>query len=300
MREGICKRQKTLSDALDRKDVDDDIARVDTPEHMRAHLKLVCQDGAGQWLVAPPSEDFGTLLEGELFRCAAKRRVRMKLCPVAAPCPLCGDALDSYMDHALTCSCGGDRTVRHNAVCKVGGDTFRHLGMQPTLEKPGLLPNMDEREGNAGGEKKHSDRSDRRPADIWVPWWDGGKPLAVDVAITSGLAGGWIRRIVHNPSGPADFYEEHKRQDRDTEEKCHRQGLNLLPFIVEAHSGTLGADAKKLVRDLGRKSAARNGLDVGSAVSEISMRIQATLHRETARAVLRRLAANIGTCLVWQ
>ena len=59
--EETSKRQKILSDAFDRKDLDDELHDVHTPSHVAAYLKLVTQDGAGQWLVAPPSEDNGTL-----------------------------------------------------------------------------------------------------------------------------------------------------------------------------------------------------------------------------------------------
>ena len=70
------RRQKAMSEALDRKLVDDECAADTTASHIRAHLKLVDQDGCGQWLVAPPCSEAGTLLDGELFRIAAKRRIR--------------------------------------------------------------------------------------------------------------------------------------------------------------------------------------------------------------------------------
>ena len=84
------------------------------------------------------------------------------------------------------------------------------------------------------------------------------------------------------------MYEQHKREDCNTEAQCTAEGFMLLPFIVEAHSGAFGADAKKLLRQMGHRFASSSGGNVGSKVSELAMRIQATLHRETARAVLRR------------
>ena len=88
--------------------------------------------------------------------------------------------------------------------------------------------------------------------------------------------------------GPTVVYEQHKREDRNTEAQCTAEGFMLLPFIVEAHYGAFGADAKKLLRQMGQRFASSSGGNVGSKVSELAMRIQATLHRETARAVLRR------------
>ena len=142
-------------------------------------------------------------------------------------------------------------------------------------------------EGNAGVDRRLGSRG-RRPADVWVPLWENGCGTAVDVALTSGMALSWIHRVAQDPEGPTVVYERHKREDRDTEAQCNAEGFLLLPFIIEAHSGAFGADAKKLIRQLGQRFAASSGGNVGGKVSELAMRIQATLHRETARSVLRR------------
>jgi len=282
------RRQKAMSEALDRKFIDDECAADTTASHIRAHLKLVDQDGCGQWLVAPPCSEAGTLLDGELFRIAAKRRIRARFQTTHDSCPLCGDPLDMYMDHALVCHCGGDRTVRHNLVQRDLTRSFQLLGFRPVPEKAGLLPTAtSEIEGNAGINRCLGTQN-RRPADVWVPLWENGRGTAVDVALTSGMALSWIHRVARDPEGPTVVYEQHKREDRNTEAQCTAEGFMLLPFIVEAHSGSFGADAKKLLRQMGQRFASSSGGNVGSKVSELAMRIQATLHRETARAVLRR------------
>jgi len=109
-----------------------------------------------------------------------------------------------------------------------------------------------------------------------------------------------MQRVVQDPAGPTAFYEEHKRQDRDTEQQCEAQGFRLAPFILEAHSGAMGPEASKMVRELGSRIAARSGIDHGVAVSELAMRIQTTLQRETARATLRRLASSVDAPGPWQ
>ena len=287
------KRQKSLSDALDRSSLDAECTSPSTSEHVKAHLKLVQQDGTDQWLVAPPCSDHGTLLDGELFRISAKRRIRARFCTTHASCPLCGDALDLYMDHALVCPCGGDRTVRHNLVCKDLTSDLKCLGLNPVQEKPGLLPiaNSD-LEGNAGNFRSVG-RNGRRPADVWIPLWENGRGTAVDTALTSGLAGSWLQKVVQDPNGPTVFYEEHKRNDRDTESHCEAQGFHLLPLIVEAHSGAFGGNAAEFVRQLGKRRGAQLGSSAGLQTTSIVSRIQATLRRETARAILRRASANM-------
>ena len=142
-------------------------------------------------------------------------------------------------------------------------------------------------EGNAGNSRVLG-RQGRRPADVWLPLWENGRGTAVDTALTSGMAGTWLQKVVHNPNGPAAFYEEHKQNDRNTELQCEAQGFQLLPFIIEAHSGAFGGIARDFVRKLGHQLGAKLGTTAGLQVTNIASRIQATPHRETARAVLRR------------
>ncbi len=42
--------------------------------------------------------------------------LRVRLLSEQAACPCCGSLLDAYFDHALVCSCSGDRTLRHIAI----------------------------------------------------------------------------------------------------------------------------------------------------------------------------------------
>ena len=96
--------------------------------------------------------------------------------------------------------------------------------------------------------------------------------------------------MIDDPTGPTASYEAWKRNDRDTAAQCERQGFSLLPFIVEAHSGFVGADGRGLLVEIGRRLAAQSGGNEGSIISELSMRIQTDLQGETARATLRRMS----------
>ena len=70
-----------------------------------------------------------TKTDSELFRLSLARRMRLPLLSAPALCPLCGTCLGIYMDHALVCSCGGDRTLCHNAI----RDCFFDLGKELLL-----------------------------------------------------------------------------------------------------------------------------------------------------------------------
>ena len=67
-----------------------------------AHVALTSLPGAGAWLTAPPAED-GREIDAELFKIALKRRLRVPIYSADDFCPLCGDILGRWGDHAVTC-----------------------------------------------------------------------------------------------------------------------------------------------------------------------------------------------------
>ena len=200
---------------------------------------------------------------------------------------MCGSALDIYMDHALVCSCGGDRTVRHNAIRNVTYSGCREAGINAELEKAGLLPPRPN-----GEELTSTNRSDvrgRRPADIWIPQGFDGQGGAVDFAVTSGLRADRLAAAATDPLSIGAAYEDYKRRYLDTQTQCHQRGFHFLPFIAEAHGGGLAIGARRIVAFIAKSGAARSGEELEVESVGLLRRISIALHRENARAILRRL-----------
>eukprot|EP00971_Amphidinium_carterae_P120819 2393810-Amphidinium_carterae.1 len=65
--------------------------------------------------------------------------------------------MDVFGDHALACSCSGDRNARHHHVRNLIAQAADSVGLWPEREKQGLLP---DHQGATG-----YDRQLRRPAD---------------------------------------------------------------------------------------------------------------------------------------
>ena len=63
----------------------------------------------------------------------------------------------------------GDVITRHNKLRNLIETVAAEALLQPVLEKEGIL-------GSSSG---------RRPGDATLPLWEGGKGLAIDVAVTS-------------------------------------------------------------------------------------------------------------------
>ena len=84
------------------------------------------------------------------------------------PCPQCGDALDPFGDHLVTCNRNGC-TERHNLLRDEVANLCRFACVPHLIEQ-----------GPHG-----SDRT--RPGDLLLPHWEAGRDLAVDFTISHPL-----------------------------------------------------------------------------------------------------------------
>ena len=200
--------------------------------------------------------------------------------------------MDVFGDHALVCSCRGDRTKRHNALrnqCFFDALTAGFPGAE--LERPGLLPPRPADEGPPSQEADglEVDVSGRRPADVYLPRWRNGVPAAWDLAVSSGLRADLLAESAASPSAALERYEEAKRQHQDTQRRCQAEGLTFLPLVVEAHGGGWGPEARKAFAILAKRVADTTGETVACVAAQHAQRLSVLLQRENSRAVLRRL-----------
>jgi hypothetical protein len=256
--------------------------------------------GAGAWLTASPVDDERTL-DPALFQTALQRRLRLRVQELDAFCPLCGGTMDSYGDHALVCPCNGDRTVRHNALRNVVYEDAARACLGAEREKAGLLPGRPSEDGlrarldeGAEGEPSQSRRQQRRPADVFLRRLGAGRPLALDFACTSGLRTDRLELASNNAELVLSKYEDFKREYKPpgetegTEALCASQGLRFVPMIVEAHSGGWSKAARKVLDEIAKRAATVWNDKPEIASLAIAQRLSVTLHRENARAVMRR------------
>ena len=197
----------------------------------------------------------------------------------------------------MACPCRGDRTKRHNALRNQGFFDAQAAGFAGAeLERPGLLPPRAANEGPPGGERDGPDldAGDRRPADVYLPRWRNGVPAAWDFAVTSGLRTDLLAASAASPSAATERYEEFKRQDLDTERQCAAQGLTFIPMVVEAHGGGWGREARRAFAILAKRVADATGEEAAIVADRHAQRLSVSLHRENARAVLRRLQPSTG------
>ena len=285
-------QQQLLSQAIDNLTFDNIREANNNNIHYKAHLNLITTSGAGSWLHAIPSKALGTHVDPLLFRTMIQRRLRTPIFENEFYCPFCDEIVDRYGDHCLTCSCGGDRIKRHNLLRNEVFYFCNSAGLNPELERPGLLQ---PRPPVGVTQENGSDRdpnTNRRPADVYLPRWRRGTPAALDFAVTSGLRTDVVHRSAVDGSAAAKSYEDFKRSHLDTETACLSEGVTFIPIICEADGGGWGPTAHAVWSELAKHKSILTGEQDSITAMRLLQSLGLVVHRENARSILRRFPNN--------
>ena len=281
-------RQQALSQEIDRHNLVKIREEASNNVRFQAHLNHTSASGAGAWLHAVPSNALKTAVDPLLFRTMIQRWLRVPIYDSESHCPFCDEVMDQHADHCLTCACGGDRVKRHNLLRNEVFYFCNSAGLNPELERPGLLqprPLAGSRQEDGSNRELNKGR---RPADIYLPRWRRGTPAALDFAVTSGLRSSIVDRSAVDGSAPTTTYEDFKRSHMNTENACQEEGITFLPVICEADGGGWGPAAHKVWSELAKHKALASGELNSIIVSRLLQSLGLILHRENAHAILRR------------
>lgn len=183
-----------------------------------------------------------------------KRRLRYPIFEAPQHCMQCDDLMDIYVDHALVCSAAGDRVSRHNLLRNKAFYVCQAAGLQPQLEKPGLLDN--------------SSLNSRRPADIFIPNLKIGQQTVLDFGVTSGMRGDILEHSSNNNRFATEEYAHLKRNSSNTHEDCLLRDIRLIRIIVEASGGAWGLDAEDVWKTIIKSTAALTGEPISSIAND--------------------------------
>ena len=115
-------------------------------------------------------------------------------------------------------------------------------------------------------------------------------PAALDFAVTSGLRTDMLATSAQDAATAPRSYEEFKRNHNDTNNLCQAEGINFLPVVAEAFGGGWGPTANKVWAELAKAKASITGELESTVATQLVQTLGLTLHRENARAILRRSA----------
>ena len=144
--------------------------------------------------------------------------------PGSPPCALCPEhPLDPLGHHAVTCKRGGDAISRHNKLRDIVLQTCHRACISAKAE--------------AGSGLGHELRN-TRPADILASNWLCGKPAAFDLTVVSPLNPTFISEAGRTAGSAAVAAELRKHSANDA--KCSELGWTCIPLVAESKCSELG------------------------------------------------------------
>ena len=163
----------------------------------------------------------------------------------------------------MVCGTGGESISRHNALRDAIFDTAASAGLAPLKEERALLP------GN-----------NRRPADILLRHWCGGKDAALDVTITHPLKSDTRAGAALTPGHAASVTFENKM--RGAAELCRTEGLAFVPIVAESFHPVAIEQLKRIASALARHTAQEDS----EAIHHLLSRCSPLLQRGTASPLI--------------
>ena len=85
-------------------------------------------------------------------------------------------------------------------------------------------------------------------------------------------------------------YEGFKCSFLETQRQCLDEGITFVPFVLEAVGGGVGPQGSAVIAELAKITASASGEPADRSAVSIMQNLQITLHKENARALLRRHA----------
>ena len=160
--------------------------------------------------------------------------------------------------------------IRHNRLQNEIFDLCHHAHLSVRLEKGnGLTRDLD-----------HT-----CPADILIAGWARGKPTALDITITPPLCPAILGESCHQTGAAVHAAETRKLHSNGP--KCQELGWSCIPLAVETYKNW-GKEAQDTISRLASHLAIHQSSPKSSVVAEIYGRLNMTLVRSIARAILAR------------
>lgn len=231
--------------------------------------RLLSESGfqAHAWLTATPSRELNQSFAPAEFRTLVRWWLGEPVYSADRTCPACSSPClrDGY--HALVCAHGGSRIHRHHSISNVLVDFLRSAHLSPTRE-------------TLVGEWR---------ADVFIPHWNVGQPLALDVAVTHPL------QTSHKPCAEDEpvagqwahaYALAHKEPLRPRVEAC---GVSFAPMVVEVY-GAWDPNALGVLSAFAQRFAGHQQAQIGAARRVLFSRLSVSLMRQNARMILARHA----------
>jgi len=259
-------KQHRISEAVDQAAFDTEWSQDSV--HTRARKVSESGPHASDWLLAIPSYDLNHVFTPREWVALVRWWLGATVYDSEQACPACGNASGTDGYHALTCQCWGGRIYRHHALANEAARALQKAHMNPSREK--------------------SFDGSTRPADVYVPHWEAGQPLALDFAVTHPLQQQSFKTTnaeMRTPgSWAATYAHTHKSQFIGP---CAKYGVRFQAMVVETY-GAWDPAALKALDAIADQYAIHQSVPARYASQILFQRLSVTLMRMNARMLLVR------------
>ena len=214
----------------------DALLEAATDDRTRARLLASKRVESGAWLQALPMSSLGLRMDDDTLRVAAGLRLGATLCQ-PHNCQHCGDAVDEFALHGLSCRNSQGRHPRHAAINMLLQRALASARVPSHLEPPGIL--------RADG---------KRPDGASVTPWKRGRILVWDATCPDTFAPSHVALAAREVCAVA--FKAEQQKNRKYSHLCTTHYFS--PFAVET-SGVFGPEVLSLVSDIGRLIQAETG-----------------------------------------
>ena len=260
-------RQRPLSHSIDEATFDHLLATTTNVRH-RALVLSTSLPHAGDWLSVVPSPALGLHLQDKEFRLCLDYWLGLRLFEDGSICPICQVAADPFGDHQVGCGGNGDRIHRHDSIRDAHFSAAQPAALAPRREVPSLIPG-----------------SSSRPADIYLPIWDRGRPAALDVTVISTMQQQTQAGAANTPGHALRVGEERKMVAHA--DACRSVWVHLVPIVAETLGGWSegGIDT---ITSIGRLQGQRLGIPPPDSTRHLFQRLSISLWKGNAALWIRR------------
>ncbi|CAK1589334.1 unnamed protein product [Parnassius mnemosyne] len=234
----------------------------------KARLLAVSTKESSHWLHALPSSNLGTLLDRESLRIAVGIRLGAAICQ-PHQCP-CGNSVDKFGLHGLSCKKSAGRFSRHSSLNDVIRRALASINVPSVLEPCGIF------------------RDDgKRPDGMTLVPWERGKALVWDATCVDTLAASHLRGTSFKAGAASEAAELSKWRKYES----LRDDYIFVPFAVET-IGPWGSRAVKFLKELHPRLVVAAGDK--RAGSFLAQRLSIAIQRGNAASVLGTMPRGVG------
>lgn len=162
----------------------------------------------------------------------------------------------------------------------------REARLKTELERTRLLlptwPDSDPSPGN------------RRPADVYLPYWFAGSPVALGFATTAPQRQECLAQAAAESLAAASNYDVKKRTFLGTEAACLAAGVIFEPMVAKT-SGAWSSNATQLLKAICESAAVRTGRCKNAEYQKLLQRLCVDIGRTNAKAVKRSTTSTTST-----